>query len=1341
MTYDFTRFSTQSFERFVQAIAISKLGPITQIFGVGKDGAREATFEGKSKINSAEVWDGYVVVQAKYQETVGKSPENAAWLIRQIDAEMAKYEDASRSLRRPDYYIMASNTRLSAAAADKTGKGAGGIDSVEKCLTSWVTKLGLKGVALWHADTLSALLDAEPNIRTGYEFWVSPGDVLSAALSHLKDAAVETHLPGYLRGQLRKSRDVKTKDAGQTTGKRILLDDIFVDLPLDHASVLIEEFDEIDEDETEPVIGDLAVESNTSDPADVFYQDDDVEDFGGDYDYDEDYEEPLVVRMIVERCSDKFDNAEIAVGRRCRERVRNRIVLMGGPGQGKSTIGQFLAQIYRARLLESMPGNSPETRNIISSVLGRAAAEGVPLAGPARFPFLVDLPVYADALSKEAERGAELSLLSHIATMIAGGEEKITASTLRRWLGAVPSIFILDGLDEVPHSSNRSDVIEAINAFIDAMYEVNADCFTLVTSRPQGYQDELSRRTWVHWDMANLPSRDAIRFGEQLATILVSDEIRRQEIVDDLIRATKEDATAPLMTSPLQVSLLFALVETRNNIPKDRWTLFYRYYEILRDREIAKGGENGRLIGDYRSQIDRIHYETGYLLHLRGEKSGSANPFLELGEFATIVQEQLTRSGYDEGVELLTQKIVTLATTRLVFLRCRTVDHIAFDVRSLQEFMAAARIMASPESKIRQRLKEIAGMSHWLHVFKIACSKVYSSADLESLREEILAILDSLDAGDRAAEDAVVRSGALLAVNMLADGVPGAAPASKRNLMVRAMNLLGAANVNVPFLLERAIDASTLKPVEESITRHLREGGSRSQTNALRLLLLLLQSSDSVIAGSAAKLIKLSLPKNTEETLVLVNSVRLIPPEGAELDWLRSGLWRSKIAAVRQWSSLLTSADRQTSDNLSLRYLLGFEDHRMSNVSLTMIDGRSCDIDFKFRRIRDVVLIDKLPPDAHPQWQVLQAIGEFVRMPSPETLASFLTFLDAHPTESVPISEMPWIVLCALSLRDAGIPISEIVPGLEQNLWGGKGRWLELEQKWLKDGVRCSDFAPGPTPSPFFPGSFLTPTLSRTVRISRAMTAQFRADTFETVHQLSSDFPGSTDFSRKVLFWYLRVRPGLLVDQNTLLELHERAKAASSQLFVHREIKAIVNLAQEQFALDSMQESLATLVGKLDGLTQTPSLTVSKLITEFNKKPGQRFLLVLISVSLSLYNAQLRHIKNLDEVAFEGREDDTDLVKEAVTLLRLIRGDEGDISQLKTVAVPRLRNLLNHARISRDRATEVLRMVSYSRLNSSRMDMALTERAYQTLTDVVEKGKSRLADSAVYTALELPAPI
>jgi hypothetical protein len=79
MTYDLSRFSPQSFERFVQALSECVFGPGLRIYGIGRDGAREATFDGTCAIGKGD-WTGYVVIQAKYHVLSEAPSKNLVWL-------------------------------------------------------------------------------------------------------------------------------------------------------------------------------------------------------------------------------------------------------------------------------------------------------------------------------------------------------------------------------------------------------------------------------------------------------------------------------------------------------------------------------------------------------------------------------------------------------------------------------------------------------------------------------------------------------------------------------------------------------------------------------------------------------------------------------------------------------------------------------------------------------------------------------------------------------------------------------------------------------------------------------------------------------------------------------------------------------------------------------------------------------------------------------------------------------------------------------------------------------------------------------------------------------------
>src|SRR5437016_2890369 len=97
------------------------------------------------------------------------------------------------------------------------------------------------------------------------------------------------------------------------------------------------------------------------------------------------------------------------------------------------------------------------------------------------------------------------------------------------------------------------------------------------------------------------------------------------------------------------------------------------------------------------------------------------------GAFRRLVLQRIFGEGY-EGEELLrrTDDLTDAALTRLVFLVGLEAEKIGFEIRSLQEFMAAEALMDTRDELVRKRLDEIATIAHWRNVFLFAAGKAFS---------------------------------------------------------------------------------------------------------------------------------------------------------------------------------------------------------------------------------------------------------------------------------------------------------------------------------------------------------------------------------------------------------------------------------------------------------------------------------------------------------------------------------------------------------------------------------------------------------------------------------------
>jgi len=1064
MGYDFTRFSSQSFERFAQALVTKTFGPGVQVYGDGPDGAREASFEGKLAFQThGAIWDGYCIVQAKHKRKTDDSLDDAAWVERELKREFAKFLNPRRNLRKPDFYLLITNAHLTPATSrltpDGRAIGAGGFEKIENYIKSRQKELGLRGWMIWHVDLLSSMLDTEAELRTRFSAWVTESDVLSAALAQLSRPAMDQVVPLSIKRDLKKDRDVRRKDAGQVTEKRIFVDDVFVDLPISADSML---FDIDDDDES-----DLSVDDEIDDDIDNDLNENEA---GHELHESTDDEGLLdtastkgaqtgVVANLLIRARDKLDPESIA--KNCHEnRPRpNRIVLLGGPGQGKSTVAQFLVQIFRASVVLASPSlAADETTEAAKAVLKRSVSEGLPIQCARRFPLYIDLPKFADAAKRSKDDGIRLSLLRFATEQLSKSTDYVLSPPdLRGWLGSYPWVVVLDGLDEVPATGNRADVINAISEFWDDAHEVNADVLVLVTTRPQGYGDDLPPRLWEHWHMANLSPGEAIRFAGRLADVLLSDGSRREEILGELKRASEDPATSPIMISPLQVSILYTLVETRGGVPADRWSLFQRHYQLLRDREAAKEGSAARLLRDYVTQIDQIHYDAGFLLHVRSETSGNADSFLSDAEFQGLVEAQLSAEGYDlSKVDSVSKQIATIATDRLVLLGSKTGGRIAFDVRSLQEFMAAARIMSSPEARIVDRLHKIAARTHWRHVFRIAASKAFALAELAHLRRQIVHVCDALDQGDVEDADRAVGSGAFLALDLLLDNVAVRLPELRRSLVVRALKVLDFGPKAPIVQLANFLDSDTKQSFELEVAPRISSGESPSGKAAWKLLLTI-SNTQPHFKEWADNCMFEGWPNDFDALLNIFASADTPPESSAVLKRLRSALVEEGYAAARSWKNKVSGRNDAHSSSSALADLLRLTSQPEGQIIGYRGEG-GLRTGFRFSIVSISHPWQPLPTEAssNSKWIEAQVAFDFQREPNQASLSSAIRKLARVGHDSIPFTHLSWPLASTL----AGMKnqdFDELAEAAEGGAFGDIEDWRNAENRWRLNGVTLDD--------------------------------------------------------------------------------------------------------------------------------------------------------------------------------------------------------------------------------------------------------------------------------------------
>jgi hypothetical protein len=717
----------QQFEQMVQALALRELGNGLRVFGSGKDGGREATFDGPVSFpkGTKATWDGFGVLQVKHREKLGTTTADWRWFLSQVEEELSKWF-AKQSLRSnkeaiPKYFLFATNVTLSGTAVK------GGVDQFESLMRSYRKKLGLKGWFAWDYSQLRGVIDSYPEIRQTYLEQIVTGDYLVKLESLLPRETTLTgrNLAIHAGAELSAKQWVRIGDSGFGANAKLRISDIGIDLP-------------------------STFESEDSKRKDV-----------------------PVVRLVSELSDQVFRPSSPA------ETVQG-VLIFGGPGQGKSTVAQLIAHNFRISFVEDAGRDVAAgiTVDVLNRTRDRLRNQGVAAPSRRRWPVVVDMAQFASWLTSSSEPD---SLLIFIANSIVVQGHPADPGAVVSWMASWPTCVILDGLDEVVNPKLRTRVNSAIAAFYAEMHSHDADIFTVATSRPQGYRDDLEGLLSLGTiRLQQFSPSQAMRYAEALIAVRSDDDPDQRRLVSSrLIHAVNRRMTQKLMTTPLQVTIMTALAERAADLPTNRHELFDAYYSTIYDREAGKTEEFRRL-RSLRSHIDHLHERAGLDLQILAEAPSSRADLLSSRDLERILHRRLRAAGYDPAdVRTRSADLLSLASDRLVMLVSPDGRMHGFEVRSVQEYMAARALTEGQDEDILNRLKLLLPSTHWRNTWLLAAGRLMDQR--EHLAESLIGLVVNHDG--KSSDMAAAGVGSDLAADLLLDGIAADFPKYKSMLL------------------------------------------------------------------------------------------------------------------------------------------------------------------------------------------------------------------------------------------------------------------------------------------------------------------------------------------------------------------------------------------------------------------------------------------------------------------------------------------------------------------------------------------------------------------------------
>jgi hypothetical protein len=416
-----------------------------------------------------------------------------------------------------------------------------------------------------------------------------------------------------------------------------------------------------------------------------------------------------------------------------------RIVLEGAPGQGKSTLSQYLCQVHRLRLLQR--------DDLLKSVPSGHRTS------PIRLPFRVDLRDLATWLQGEnpfsAERGylppgvhSLDTFLAELVSQSAGGAE-FTVDDLYAVIEDHDIVVVLDGLDEVANIDARGGVVDAVKTTIDRLAAICRTVQAVVTSRPAAFANSpgFPEDQFIYLTLAALPMNLITLYAEHWVEAKRLEPRHGAEVRATLIQKLSEPHIRDLARNPMQLAILLSLISTRGtSLPDKRTAIYEAYMDVFFSREAEKDEDVRR----HRDLLIELHGYVAWHLHTSVEQDSSRGNIAQ-DRLVQLVKEYLQREGREAT---LAEALFRGAVERVVALVSRVEGTYEFEVQPLREYFCARHLyLTAPLSRVGliesgskpDRFDVIARRPYWLNVtrFYAGC---YSKGELGGLADALEAL-------------------------------------------------------------------------------------------------------------------------------------------------------------------------------------------------------------------------------------------------------------------------------------------------------------------------------------------------------------------------------------------------------------------------------------------------------------------------------------------------------------------------------------------------------------------------------------------------------------------------
>lgn len=701
MDYLFENLGEDRFQEFCQALLVN-LFPDLQCLPVKQpDGGRDAIvyFDGSNE-------EEFIVFQVKYARQPTVNDDGHKWLLDVLKKEAPKLEKLiPRGAKK--YYLL-TNARGTAHL------DTGSIDKVHEILSEAIS---IPAQCWWRAD-LNQRLDNHWDLKWSYPELLSGTNLMSYLIqSRLLEGGQDrmAAIKAFLRDQYEMDEEVRFKQV--ELQNRLL--DLFVDVPI----TLRSHINRKQQRAYSSVLWDgvesrVAASGLTGLVAEQTYR--------------------MSPHMFFGESEVSVGAASVLLHKGFQDKIP-QVVLEGAPGQGKSTIVQYVCQVHRMKMLNELEALSqvPESHRVT----------GV------RIPFKVDLRDYATWLGAQDPFSSEentdppkdwnKSLEWFLAAQVRyhSGGLAFSADDLVAVAGVSKLLIVLDGLDEVADIPVREDVVKEVMAGVKRLKENATSVQVIVTSRPAAFANSpgFPEKTFPYFELGSIDDELINDYADKwMRARKLHGRREGAEVRKILKQKLDQPHLRDLAKNPMQLAILLSLILTRgSSLPDKRTALYDSYMGLFFDRE----AEKSTTVRKHRDLLIDIHRYLAWVLHSEAEK-GHSRGSISGTELRHLLEKYLESEDKDPAI---VEELFTGMVERVVALVSRLEGSYEFEVQPLREYFTARYLYdtapySPPGGEARgtlpDRFDAIARNFYWLNVtrFYAGC---YSKGELPSLADRL----------------------------------------------------------------------------------------------------------------------------------------------------------------------------------------------------------------------------------------------------------------------------------------------------------------------------------------------------------------------------------------------------------------------------------------------------------------------------------------------------------------------------------------------------------------------------------------------------------------------------